>query len=128
MKNQKLTLSQKASDKVAKIIGSWTFVLMQVTFCSMWVILNTIPYVFHFDPFPYSTLANLLQIEGALAASFILIASNRQAERDSENIEEDLEIAEHMKAEMDTVITEVIHIRGEMNELSSQEEISSEDK
>jgi uncharacterized membrane protein len=117
MKKEKLTLSQKASDKVAKVIGSWTFVLMQVTFCFIWVILNTIPYVFHFDPFPYSTLANMLQIEGALAASFILIASNRQAERDSENIEEDLEIAEHMKTEMDVVISEVQHIRAEMDEV-----------
>jgi uncharacterized membrane protein len=126
MNKIKLTLSQKASDKVAKIIGSWTFVLMQVTFCLSWVILNTIPLVFHFDPFPYSTLANMLQIEGALAASFILIASNRQAERDSENLEEDLEIAEHMKGEMDSVIAEVTHIREEMNELTSPEEVSSE--
>lgn len=103
-----------ASDKVAKVLGSWTFVLFQLGLCCVWIILNTIPHVTHWDDFPFSILANLLQIEGALAASFILIASNRQGELDSKRIDENLVVSEHMKAEMDSVVEDMKHIRNEM--------------
>lgn len=88
------------SDKIPQILGSWKFVIGQLTFCTIWIIFNSIlkkP----FDPFPFSSLANMLQIEGALAASFILIASNRQSEIDSKIMKKDLVSSKHMEEELD---------------------------
>jgi uncharacterized membrane protein len=91
------------SDGVSNVLGSWTFVLIQLGFTASYMILNSFILKKPFDPFPYSILANVFQIEGALAASFILISSNRQAEKDSANIQHDLSIAEHMEIEVDEI-------------------------
>lgn len=96
---QRRTPREYFSDKVAGVVGSWKFVIFQVTFCMIWMLVNLVlekPW----DPFPFSTLTNMLGIQGALAASFILIVNNRQAELDSRRLA-------HMQKEMDRVVEEV---------------------
>lgn len=109
----KRSVREYASDKVAGVLGSWKFVVIQVTFCITWMVVNWWMQK-PFDPFPHSILANMLSIEGALAASFILIANNRQSEIDSKRINETLQVSEHMKQDMDNVIEEMKEIREEM--------------
>ena len=103
MIERKRTPKEFFSDKLAKVIGSWTFVICQTISCILWMILNTLPMIVHWDPFPFSILANLLQIQGALAASLLLIVSNRQQELDSKNINTSTMRTNHMSKEMDTV-------------------------
>lgn len=95
-----MSLKNKLTDKVTAVIGSWTFVICQLVFCSVWMIVNSFINT-PWDPYPFSSLANMIQIQGALAASFILIASNRQQEIDSKRIEKDLELSDHMSKEID---------------------------
>lgn len=98
----KRTPREYFSDKVSGVLGSWTFVLVQLGFIICYILLNSI-LTKPFDPFPYSILSSLLQIEGALCASFILLSSNRQSELDSKRLNEDLNIAKHMKTEIDEI-------------------------
>lgn len=80
---QELTTGQKAADAIAKFGGSWTFIIIFFVFLVMWMIVNSIFLIKKpFDPFPYILLNLTLSTLAAIQAPVILMAQNRQAERD----------------------------------------------
>ncbi|HLC97262.1 MAG TPA: DUF1003 domain-containing protein [Candidatus Nanoarchaeia archaeon] len=95
---QKLTLGQKASDAVARFGGSWRFIGLFGFYILVWMILNTwLLFREPFDPFPFILLNLTLSTLAALQAPIILMAQNRQAERD--RIEARYDHAVNRKAE-----------------------------
>ncbi len=80
---QKLTFGQKASDTIAKFGGSWTFIIIFGTFLVIWMIINSFLLMQKsFDPYPYILLNLVLSCLAAIQAPIILMAQNRQVERD----------------------------------------------
>ncbi len=80
---QELTLGQKAADKIATFGGSWTFIIIFFGFLITWMIVNSILLIQKpFDPYPYILLNLTLSTLAAIQAPVILMAQNRQAERD----------------------------------------------
>ncbi|MDP3640637.1 MAG: DUF1003 domain-containing protein [Nanoarchaeota archaeon] len=95
---QQLTLGQKAADAVAKFGGSWKFISLFGFYILVWMSLNTwLLSREHFDPFPFILLNLTLSTLAALQAPIILMAQNRQAERD--RIEARYDHAVNRKAE-----------------------------
>ncbi len=80
---QDLTFGQKASDLIAQFGGSWPFLgLIALTFGG-WIVLNiAILKSSSFDPYPFILLNLILSVLAAIQAPIILMAQNRQAERD----------------------------------------------
>ena len=80
---ERLSLGQRAADKIAEFGGSWTFIIIFGCFLLLWMALNTF-YLFNrgFDPYPYILLNLVLSCLAAIQAPVILMAQNRQAERD----------------------------------------------
>ncbi len=80
---QELTLGQKAADKIATFGGSWTFIIIFFFLLFTWVGVNSF-FLFKkpFDPYPYIFLNLMLSCLAAIQAPVILMAQNRQAERD----------------------------------------------
>ena len=81
------TFGQKASDKIAKWAGSWTFILIFFLFIGVWIFFNGYYLVQvragdPFDPFPYILLNLALSCLAAIQAPVILMSQNRQAQRD----------------------------------------------
>lgn len=80
---KKLTLGQKASDLISNFGGSWTFITIFILFLIAWMIMN---FYFltnkGFDPYPFILLNLVLSCLAALQAPIILMAQNRQAEND----------------------------------------------
>ena len=84
-----LTFGQNIADAVAATMGSWRFIIIQSIILAVWVVLNVMAFIGHWDPYPFILLNLALSFQAAYAAPFIMISQNRQAERDRFQAEED---------------------------------------
>jgi uncharacterized membrane protein len=83
------TFGQRVADSVAATMGSWTFIITQSVVLAVWIVVNVIAWVSHWDPYPFILLNLALSFQAAYAAPFIMISQNRQAERDRRQADED---------------------------------------
>lgn len=80
---QKWTMGQRAADKISKFGGSWIFIILFFSFLTFWMGINTWWIIKKsFDPYPFILLNLVLSCLAAIQAPIILMAQNRQAERD----------------------------------------------
>jgi uncharacterized membrane protein len=84
-----LTPGQRIADAVAATMGSWRFIIAQSIVLAVWVVLNVVAWIDHWDPYPFILLNLALSFQAAYAAPFIMISQNRQAERDRHQADED---------------------------------------
>jgi uncharacterized membrane protein len=85
----KLTAGQRVADSVAATMGSWSFIITQSVILTLWIALNVVAWIEHWDPYPFILLNLALSFQAAYAAPFIMISQNRQAERDRHQADED---------------------------------------
>ena len=98
----KKTLGQKASDKMTKWVGSWTFIISLLVVMLVWVAINTIQFLFApFDPYPYILMNLFLSTLAAIQAPIILMSQNRSAELDRIKAERDFAV--NRKAERENI-------------------------
>jgi len=76
------TVGERVADKVAGVIGSWPFLITQTVIVSVWVVLNIVGFVRRWDPYPFILLNLLFSVQAAYAGPVILLASNRQTQKD----------------------------------------------
>jgi uncharacterized membrane protein len=98
-----LTVGQRVADKLALGMGSWTFIITQSAFIVVWIILNIIAYIYHWDPYPFILLNLLFSVQAAYAAPIIMMAQNRQAERDRYQATEDYKTNIKAKQEIEAL-------------------------
>lgn len=80
----KMTFGDRVADKVSAIAGSWTFIIIFVSFLIFWFFLNTVILDGEaIDPYPFILLNLVLSCIAALQAPIIMMSQNRQAEKDS---------------------------------------------
>lgn len=95
------TFGQRAADTVAKVAGSWSFIIIFLLCLLMWAFLNTEilgPRQEAFDPYPYVFLNLVLSMLAAVQAPIIMMSQNRQSARDRLDAEIDHEV--NVRAEM----------------------------
>jgi uncharacterized membrane protein len=80
--SESLSIGNKIADSVANGMGSWTFIIIQTILVAIWMGLNLLAYVSHWDPYPFILLNLLFSTQAAYAAPIIMMAQNRQNERD----------------------------------------------
>ena len=89
----------KIADVVTDIVGSWRFIIIQSCLLTIWIILNILALIHHWDPYPFILLNLALSFQAAYATPFILMSQNRQSTIDRENAQQDLDC--DIKAEME---------------------------
>jgi uncharacterized membrane protein len=89
----------KIADVVTDIVGSWRFIIIQSCLLTIWIILNVMAWIRHWDPYPFILLNLALSFQAAYATPFILMSQNRQSTIDRENAQQDLDC--DIKAEME---------------------------
>ncbi len=120
------TFGQRLADGIARIGGSWGFIIGFLVFLAAWVILNTVILATRsLDPYPFIFLNLLLSMLAAIQAPIIMMSQNRQAERDRFMAAKDYEI--NLKAEIEVlalhhkideqVLTELRETRQEIDAL-----------
>ena len=98
-----LSFGQRIADNVANGMGSWTFIIIQTMIVAVWMILNVIGIVEHWDPYPFILLNLLFSTQAAYAAPIIMMAQNRQNERDRIQAMEDFKTNVDAKKEIETL-------------------------
>lgn len=99
-----LTFAQKLADNVASGMGSWRFIIIQTIIVILWMILNLIAYIYHWDPYPFILLNLLFSTQAAYAAPIIMMSQNRQNERDRAQALADYETNVEAKKEIETLV------------------------
>ncbi len=95
------TLGERVADKAAAGIGSWTFLIIQTIAVAVWVTLNAYGFVHKWDPFPFILLNLLFSVQAAYTGPVLLLAGNRQAQKDRLTLEHASEEAD--KADLQNV-------------------------
>lgn len=98
--------SVKLADKIAEFIGSWTFIVIQSTILTIWVILN-VTGIAHFDQYPFILLNLFLSFEAAYATPLILMSSTRQGEKDREHLLHDLALDEEANVILKKLVEDI---------------------
>jgi uncharacterized membrane protein len=94
------TFGETLADKISSGIGSWTFLIIQTVAVAIWMAGNAYLY-FNFDPKPFILLNLLFSIQAAYTGPVLLLAGNRQSQKDRLTLEHAAEEAD--KAEVQNV-------------------------
>ena len=116
--DERMTIGQRIADGVASTMGSWRFIIIQSCILAVWLVLNSIAWINHWDSYPFILLNLALSFEAAYAAPIIMMSQNRQAAKDRIMAESDYHcntkgeveirfIMEHLDHQ-DTVILQIL--------------------
>jgi uncharacterized membrane protein len=97
--DERLTFGQRLSDRLADVAGSWHFITGFGLVLGVWVLLNTVALVHHWDKYPYILLNLVLSMLAAIQAPVIMMSQNRQEDRDRLRAQNDYEV--NLKAEIE---------------------------
>ncbi|MFO0926795.1 MAG: DUF1003 domain-containing protein [Gemmataceae bacterium] len=73
------TPGDRLADLVAATVGSWGFLVLQSCLLGVWIVLNVVGIVYHWDPYPFILLNLALSFQAAYATPVIMMSQNRQA-------------------------------------------------
>src|SRR5215467_9009275 len=99
------------SEAIARFLGTGRFLFGQTVIVIGWIILNVLAGVHHWDPYPFILLNLAFSTQAAYAAPLILLAQNRQDDRDRANIERDREVAARTQADTEYLARELASVR-----------------
>ena len=99
-----LTSGQRTADLFAKIMGSWIFIITQSILLGIWVILNIVAWIKHWDPYPFILMNLVLSIQAAYAAPVIMMSQNRQTERDRLEAHNDYQVNKKAEEEVRAIL------------------------
>ena len=94
----------RAADWVAKIVGSWGFILGQLVLLIIWIILNITAWVQHWDPYPFILMNLFLSMQAAFTAPIIMMSQNRQAARDRLEAHNDFLVNQQAETEIRAIL------------------------
>jgi len=99
------------SESIARFLGTGRFLAGQSVLVVFWIALNTVGFVRHWDPYPFILLNLAFSTQAAYAAPLILLAQNRQDDRDRASIERDREVAARTQADTEFLARELAAVR-----------------
>lgn len=97
------TFGQRIADSVANGMGSWKFIIGQTIFVIIWMALNVIGFINHWDVYPFILLNLIFSTQAAYAAPIIMMAQNRQNQRDRVQAQEDYQTNIDAKEEIESL-------------------------
>jgi uncharacterized membrane protein len=114
------------SESVARRIGSWAFILWMTIAIIIWVGLNLAWSDGAPDPFPFIFLTLLLSLQASYAAPLILLAQNRQADRDRVQFAEDRQRTERLLSDTDYLAREIAALRIALGDVATRDYVRGE--
>jgi uncharacterized membrane protein len=102
--DERLTFGQRAADSLASAMGSWVFISIQSLVLVIWIALNVIGWIEHWDPYPFILLNLALSFQAAYAAPIIMMSQNRQGAKDRLMAEDDYRINSKAEEELKAVM------------------------
>ncbi|GGL31239.1 DUF1003 domain-containing protein [Phycicoccus endophyticus] len=115
------------SEKFARFMGTAAFLIGMTLFVVVWLLWNTLaPADLRFDPYAFIFLTLMLSLQASYAAPLILLAQNRQADRDRVALEQDRSRDERNLADTEYLTREVAALRLAMRDAATRDFVRSE--
>ena len=117
----------RTSERIARYIGSWAFIAWMTVAIALWVAWNVFaPEDLKPDPFPFIFLTLLLSLQASYAAPLILLAQNRQSDRDRIQYAEDRNRTDRLIADTEYLARELAAMRVALGDVATRDFLRSE--
>jgi len=117
----------RLSERFARFLGTARFLVYMSIFVFSWVLWNsTAPSNLHFDDYPFIFLTLILSLQASYAAPLILLAQNRQADRDRIQLNEDRARNERSIADAEYLTREIAALRISLGEVATRDFVRGE--
>jgi len=114
------------SERVARFLGTGRFLALQTIVVLIWIGLNLAAVGLRWDPYPFILLNLAFSTQAAYAAPLILLAQNRQDDRDRVALEEDRNRAERTKSDTEYLARELAALRLAVGEVATRDYLRGE--
>jgi uncharacterized membrane protein len=114
------------TEKLARFLGTGRYLLFQTVFVVVWIAFNVAAVELRFDPYPFILLNLAFSTQAAYAAPLILLAQNRQDDRDRIQTEADRDEAKASKADLEYLARELASVRMALGEVATRDFIRGE--
>ncbi len=116
----------RLTERIARFLGTGRYLVLQSILIVIWIVVNVLPGIPHFDPYTFTFLTLILSLQAAYAAPLILLAQNRQDDRDRVNLEEDRAQARSAAADAEYLAREIAAIRISLGDVVTRDYLRSE--
>ncbi|MFJ9349015.1 DUF1003 domain-containing protein [Streptomyces sp. NPDC101237] len=117
----------RLSERIARFLGTGRFIVWMTVVIIVWVLWNvSAPGGLRFDQYPFIFLTLALSLQASYAAPLILLAQNRQDDRDRVNLEQDRKQNERSIADTEYLTREIAALRMGLGEVATRDWIRSE--
>ena len=114
----------RGSEAIARFMGTGRFLAAQTVIVIGWILINTVGFIRHWDPYPFILLNLAFSLQAAYAAPLILLAQNRQDDRDRATVERDREVAARTQQDTEFLARELAGIRLTLADVVTTEDLS----
>ncbi|MDF2875324.1 MAG: hypothetical protein K0R22_2007 [Sporomusa sp.] len=127
--HEQQTCGQRVADYVAKVVGSWPFIICQSVIIAVWMGVNAYlvymkvfdpDYFNAWDPYPFILLNLVLSFQAAYTGPVVMMSQNRQAEKDRVMAEQDYQINKKSAEEIEVIMAHLVHQDEFMNQLMAR--------
>ncbi|WP_283135584.1 DUF1003 domain-containing protein [Rhizohabitans arisaemae] len=115
----------RMAERIARFIGTARFLVYMTVFILVWLIWNVLT-PWKFDSYPFIFLTLMLSLQASYAAPLILLAENRQTDRDQVQGEHDRQAAERNQAEIEYLVREIAALRSALGEVATRDFLRGE--
>jgi uncharacterized membrane protein len=114
------------SERLARFMGTGPFLFWQTAFVIAWIGLNLFAASLRWDPYPFILLNLAFSTQAAYAAPLILLAQNRQTDRDRVQYEQDRALSERAVADTEYLARELASVRVSLGEVATRDFLRGE--
>src|SRR5688500_9909189 len=116
----------RGAEKAARFFGTPGYIVGQSIAVVVWIGLNSLALVNHWDPYPFILLNLLFSTQASYAAPLILLAQNRQADRDRLQADRDRQVTARTQADAEFLARELASVRLSVGQLATERDIARE--
>jgi uncharacterized membrane protein len=114
----------RMSEAIARFMGTGRFLAWQSVIVVGWILLNTIGFIGRWDPYPFILLNLVFSTQAAYAAPLILLAQNRQDDRDRATVERDRQVAARIQSDTEFLARELAGVRLALADVVTTEDLA----
>ncbi len=111
------------AERVARFFGTGRYLALQTILVIVWIAMNAAVWALQWDPYPFILLNLMFSTQAAYAAPLILLAQNRQTDRDKAEAERDREMNSRSLADTEFLAREVAAIRLAIEQKADREDM-----
>jgi uncharacterized membrane protein len=111
------------SEGVARNLGTARFLVVQTFLVIVWITINVLSITLRWDPYPFILLNLMFSVQAAYAAPLILLAQNRQEDRDRQALENDRAVAARTQEDAEYLARELAGVRLALSNTATSSEV-----